>query len=629
MANNGKLLNLLKNVEKYTILVTLFLYPLIILTNFINLFETSKLLLLLVSLIILLISKAIRLLLLKKIEYNSSNFDIFALIFGLAFVLSGVFSIVNKIDAFFLPGSASFVTIGVLLYFFINQHDNKFKDQVELTLISSGVLFTLFHILSAIGLTKLISFLPEVFKLEFFTNFGNLLSSIIFLIAIIPLTVYRLLKTNDMATKILLGLVSIIIVIGLVSLSNQTFVKNKNDLQILKLKYGWSIAIDSLKVNPLFGVGPTNFNFAFNKFKPIEFNLEKDWTTKYLQNTNYALNVITETGILGLIALITLLVLLIKNRDLINFRYLAFLIYITGIFLLPVSPSILVVMFVTISLTSKIKNRDLAYFSSKIPQFAVFLLIIILTLSISYFGVRAFYAEYLFSKSINATQKNNTVESYDLVNKAIKTNQYSDKYHLFSASLNLAIANALAENKDLKDEDKQKISQLIQQAIKENKASVSVARYKSSNWEALSETYRSIIAFAQGADIFALESINQAIVLNPVDPNLRLKLGGLYYSLKQYDKAIDAFKLAVLAKPDLANSHYNLGMAYKENNDLEKAKEQINIVLELLGKDSKDYDTALKELEKIEELSKPEEKPEPIIEPQIELPQEVVEEPQI
>jgi len=143
---------------------------------------------------------------------------------------------------------------------------------------------------------------------------------------------------------------------------------------------------------------------------------------------------------------------------------------------------------------------------------------------------------------------------------------------------------------------------------------VTLNKDRSSNWENLGNIYQSVMAFAKGADNYALQSYSQAIFLDPINPNLRIKLGGIYYSQKKYEEAIDIFKLATLAKSDYANAHYNLSLAYKENKDFTKAKDEMNIVLKLIGKNSKDYDLALKELEKIDELTKPEPIPEPIIE---------------
>ena len=106
--------------------------------------------------------------------------------------------------------------------------------------------------------------------------------------------------------------------------------------------------------------------------------------------------------------------------------------------------------------------------------------------------------------------------------------------------------------------------------------------------------------FAQGADQFAIQTFTQAVALDPVNPILRIALGGTYYALGNYDNAIDAFKLAVLTKPDFANSHYNLAVAYREKKNYDAAIAEINNVLGLVAKDSQDYTTAKAELENLQ-----------------------------
>ena len=142
--------------------------------------------------------------------------------------------------------------------------------------------------------------------------------------------------------------------------------------------------------------------------------------------------------------------------------------------------------------------------------------------------------------------------------------------------------------------------------------------------------------FAQGSDNFAIQTYSQAIALDPVNPNLRIGLGGIYYALGRFDEAISAFQLATLAKPDLANAHYNLSAVLREKNEISKAIDEINIVLSLVKKDSNDYKIAQTELENLEKnrpssakategqgsLIPPTEAPQQIIKPPIELPQE-------
>ncbi|MEK7111887.1 MAG: tetratricopeptide repeat protein, partial [Patescibacteria group bacterium] len=163
------------------------------------------------------------------------------------------------------------------------------------------------------------------------------------------------------------------------------------------------------------------------------------------------------------------------------------------------------------------------------------------------------------------------------------------------------LASSLAQKGEiLTEDDRSTITQHIKQAIREGRATVTLNPGRSGNWEILARIYQAIMPFAQGADNFAIQSFNQSIALDPTNPNLRIALGGVYYALGRYDEAIRVFELAVLSKPDLANAHYNLAVAYREKGEIEKAIEQMKLVLSLVEKDSSDYELAKTELENLE-----------------------------
>lgn len=218
--------------------------------------------------------------------------------------------------------------------------------------------------------------------------------------------------------------------------------------------------------------------------------------------------------------------------------------------------------------------------------------------------------------------------------ESIGLNPFVDRYHASYSQINLALANSLAQNENITDQDRATIAQLIQQAIRESKATVTLNPQRAGNWELLARTYQAIMPFSEGADAFAIETFNQAVILDPINPNLRIALGGVHYALGDYDNAIRAFELATFAKPDHANAHYNLATALREKGEIERAINEMTIVLSLVDRDSQDYELAKTELEALENrlpveeaegtetLTPPQPAEEPVIEPPIELPEE-------
>lgn len=613
------MIKIINIIEKYTIIVTLFLYPIIVLTSFVNNYDTPKLLILFLSVVIIFSIKLIKMFLRESIEINIGKFDLFMISFGTLVILSGFLSSPNVVDAFFLPGNASFIVLSVVFYFFVNQSKELDKNGILNTILASFFATSVLQIISAVGITNFMTFLPEIIRSKSFNPYGSFINSIVITASILPIIFYKVFNNKDLAEKILLSLVGIIMVISISSSAYLTVVSKNLPHLILNYKVGWSIAVDSIKENPLLGVGPSNFSYAFNKFRPIYFNLGDNWNLKYMQNSSQFLTILSEIGIVGAILFIYLAIVIYKNSDFKNPIHIGALTLIIATFLLPLSTLVYLPLFVLLSVGYESKNVKLGLFLNKIPKIFVAIPVAAIILIISYYGSKTFYGEYVFTNSIKNLNNNNPLVAYSLVNKAVSINSYVDRYHLFSAVINISLAEQLASKKNLTDEDRTNITNLIQQSIREVKASVAVNPKKSANWEAMSDIYRTIISFAKGSESFATESLRQSIALDPINPNLRIKLGSLYFALKQNDLAIESFKLAILAKQNLPNAHYNLAVAYKENKELAKAKDEINTTLLLLGKETADYDVALKELQKIEELSKPTDKIEPIIEPQIEL----------
>lgn len=105
-----------------------------------------------------------------------------------------------------------------------------------------------------------------------------------------------------------------------------------------------------------------------------------------------------------------------------------------------------------------------------------------------------------------------------------------------------------------------------------------------------------MINFAQGAEQWSISAYQQAINLDPFNPQLRLSLGGVYYSLQNWDEAIRQFEISVQIKPDFTNGHYNLSAAYREKGDFARAANEMETALSLVPADSQDYQKAQEEL---------------------------------
>lgn len=603
-------MKLLKIIEEYLFFLGLFLLPLIFIPVFPNSFETPKLLLLVAVSALIFLIKLIKIVISKSFQFSSNKYDLILISISIVYIASTLLMTANKVEAFFLPGTASLIILSSLFYFFTNQLEDKERNNLVYVLLSSSLVLSVLLIFSFL---KVFKFLP-------ISTFGSLITSALFLLAMLPFVVYDMFNKNSILKKILMSFVGLLLIVGIAISTYQMMPNKTTSFKNLSYQTGWQIATDSIKESPLLGIGPGNYIDAFNKFKPISYNLTPEWNLKYVSSSSLFLTILTEGGLLATFLFLVLFFLILKSIKFDNPYYVSLLILILGLIIFPVLFSFLPVVFVLISLFSKNVKRVSNNFVSNLPSFLISVPLFLVLVFISYLFTRATIAEIYFGKTIKEVSSGTAIKTYEYINKSIKLNPYSDRYHVYAANINYSLGKNISQKQDLTDREKETITKLIQQSIIEAKAGVTLNPKRSVNWENLSSIYIAIIPFAKGSDLYAIQSLNQAIFLDPLNPILRVKLGGIYYAKKEYGEATDIFKLAVLAKNDYPNGHYNLSLAYKENGDLAKAKDEMNIVLGLIGESSKDYDTALKELEKIEELTKPEDIPEPVIEPQIELP---------
>ena len=75
--------------------------------------------------------------------------------------------------------------------------------------------------------------------------------------------------------------------------------------------------------------------------------------------------------------------------------------------------------------------------------------------------------------------------------------------------------------------------------------------------------------------------IERAIAFQPDDPTVR-EIRGIYLSMNgKYAQAAKDFEAVVAAKPDSGNAHYNLGLAYFELREYDKARAEAKRAREL------------------------------------------------
>ncbi len=545
----------------------------------------------------------------------------------LSYILSIVLMSPNKLQAIYNPQyGLVMISAFIIFYFYASHVFSKATLSPILLLAISGALVSVFSLIIMVDPFQNAS-LPTYWSFLTNTTFNPIGSSIhflaylIFVLAGLGFYMWRMYKThkhNDDQNKVMMIILGVIALFTLLAgifhvfVITQQIMNEGAQIIIPPFALSWYAAVEVLK-NPmtaLFGVGVDNFATLFTQVRSINYNLTDLWqVNSFNTSRSVLLHILTENGILGLVGFSLLVSLFIKKIKEVRSETAALFI-VSLIIMLILPPSI--ISFFMFFLSLALMAADLHKKSSQdeyiidltglMPIFIGMIVLCLLVLgSTVYFLGRHFMAEYYFKKSLDGVASNSLQQLYENQVKALQYNNSNEEFHRQFAQTNLLVANNIAakEQDALTDQDRQTIAQAIQASIVEAKTAVSLNPLKVTNWQTLAGVYRQIVNVAENAPVWAVSAYQQAIVLDPRNPVLRLDLGGIYYLFQNYDEAQKMFEQAVSLKPNWANAHFNLAWTYYQKGLYGPAVDQMQIVVGLIdpATQQEDYKAAQNTLE--------------------------------
>ena len=612
---------LFQTIKSAILGITLFLFPLFFLTTTQEFFVTNKLYFLIFSALLLLLVSAIEMLVEKRLTIKRDFLDLFKISFLIATICS-LFVSPNKIQALL---NQNFGVVAIASLTIISFYLKRSKIVVMKILPISGLILSLITIVyffqpfQKVQLPYYLLFL----KNPLFTPLGGQLDLAIFLGFIVVTQLLQIIfidkvlhevKSAPWAHFVLLGISIIALILSVYSLMRGALP------QMPPFSYSWYASVETLKnpVSALFGIGIDNFASIFTRIKDVTYNQASFWQVNSFNiSHSTVLHIMTEAGIVGLLTFFLLVLAVVNKGWKDNKLFLVPILYV-GFILLILPPSLIVFFLFFVALTvldeniherKNIIDADL----ERSPAYIAFPIFVFIFVAFSLFFVgRSYLAEYYFKGAVDGLAKNNARQLYDNQRLSIIMNPFIERFRINFAQTNLLLANNLATKarqqagssklsptKELTNEERQIISQSIQAAIEEAKAAVALNEQKASNWENLAVIYRNLINTAQGADSWAISSYQRAIILDPNNPQYRMNLGGVYYSISHYEEAAGFFGQAVALKSDWPNAHYNLAWTYFQKKDYQKAVDEMQSVVSLLNptRDPADFKKAQKDLD--------------------------------
>lgn len=477
------------------------------------------------------------------------------------------------------------------------------------------------------------------------------LTTYIAALAILVLTLISLRKHINLQKNLPLLAAPLFIALAVFALSQIPPVgANKNPLYTLYQSYqreiqlpfeiSWKVSVSAFRDSPIIGTGPATNLFNFTTYKPASMNASQFWNLRFDTPFNEYLGFLGTLGGVGFLGLVALTIvylslsfqiilsktisdeldILNKGAALAGLAFFILLLFHFSSLVLWVIGLIILACFTTLNKNlvqnSTLKTESLSPSSFKLNLDAlpmIIMLVVIVLIGSGFVFVGQFaLADYHHRKALDAVVANQALLAYNELIEAEKINPRIDLYRSDLAQTNFALANAIAASKgptesspsgSLTDADKTNIQQFLSQAIAEGRNAVALSPRNVINWEILAAIYKQISGVAQNATTFALDSYGRAIALDPANPMLRLEVGGIYLTAKNYDLAVRFFTDAINLKPDYNNAYYNLAVALRDKGDLKSAQNAAERLMSLLTPDSKDYKTAADLLTAIKEAA--------------------------
>jgi len=486
-------------------------------------------------------------------------------------------------------------------------------------------------------LNKLLTLLSSMLNIFLIIIIGHFASIVVVIIG----AIYLLLTSNFQKIKSeisAVGIISVVILgLTLIPATSKLILRGNMPLEPqLSIQNSWAISASVLRDRPFQGMGPNNFSKVYLREKPISMNGTSYWNYNFSKPYNQILDELVSFGLLGLVVgiyfyyrLFEVIKSVIQKKEEFTPIHQALVLPVAAIpvyYFLGTANTITTFIFfhflavfmsvmagfqksknsediyITITSFSSLEVSDTPERKEKFQYFAI-LPILGVAGALGYYSSYNVLGEYYFRKSINAAITNDAYGVYNNQIEARNVFPRRDSYHAAIAQTNLNLAITLANKKDLSNQEKEVIQNLISESIRSARLTTeNLDPLNVNNWIVRASVYKALIGVTNDADQWTISALNNAITLDPANPNLRLELGSIYFSKQDYLTAANLFRQATQLKGDYANAHYNMAQALKGAKIYDLAISELEITKSLLPSDSSDIAKIDEEIKQIKAL---------------------------
>jgi tetratricopeptide (TPR) repeat protein len=569
-----------------------------------NFFSSSKQLVVLLATVLVSLTFFITIFTTKFLKYRHSSLSLAILLFGGSILTGLLVNTEGRPEAVAGKGGL-LLALSIFSYLTYIAAQNKTIKKTILKVVSWSASLLALHALLTLTIGSKLTFLPLFMQSKSFTPTGDYVSTLIIIIVGLAICANRLKMQNSAKAfnliQIVLGTITAVAIISLMlpgGVLTPTFIPYRET---------WAITLDALKSTRslFFGIGLSNYASLFTAVKPLSLNGTSLWNIVPQTGTSEFLTILTTAGLFGGISLLYLFITALKAAKKTSL-YIPLIITIIALVMTPATIPVYVLFFVLIAGLHENEQSELNV--SQTTSGLIALSGIAIALALFVYSIKPIISEYYIGLSQAALKNNDGKAVYDLHQQAIKYSPRTTAYRMSYAEVNLILASSLSQKPSLSDQEKETISQLVQQAVTEAKNATTLRPNYSPAWVTLAKIYRNLINVAEGADTFAVDNYAKAVALNPADPTLRIEFGGLFYQLGTksedvktkeiyFSRSQSEFQTAIQLKPTLPNAYYNLSKLLETVGDNESAYLAMQKAISLLGPDNSELGRATAELE--------------------------------
>jgi tetratricopeptide (TPR) repeat protein len=343
----------------------------------------------------------------------------------------------------------------------------------------------------------------------------------------------------------------------------------KYNINNLEVRPSWEATLDltkkTLKTNPFLGIGPNRFSTTWQLNRP-DINLTNFWNMNFYGGIGFIPTAIVETGILGIVVWFLFLASFIfygfraflrKSNDRV-FHYLtaasfigALYLWIISIVYMPGASVIALTFFFTgLSIATAYMGglnepKSFSLFKYKRLNFlvaTVLVLILVASVGLGYLFVQKTLSFSYFQRGLVLASNKDTIDasaSYMLRAESIAPN---DVYYRSIAELNIArlneIISSTANEKSVSDEVKNRFQSVLSSGLEASKRAQIWDPENYQNWVSVARVYETIVPVGvTGAFDSAKAAYEEAAKRSPRNPAIYLALGRLEASQNNLSKA--------------------------------------------------------------------------------------------